>query len=84
MTARSGTIEVNGRISYASQEAWIYSGTVRQNVLFGEAFDEKRYFAVTSACALNHDIEHWEQGDMTLVGERGVVLSGRLIAIRSL
>ena len=28
------------------------------------------------ACALTHDMEQWEFGDRTLVGERGVTLSG--------
>uniref|UniRef100_A0A251T8D9 Putative ABC transporter-like, P-loop containing nucleoside triphosphate hydrolase n=1 Tax=Helianthus annuus TaxID=4232 RepID=A0A251T8D9_HELAN len=29
-----GRIEVNGKVAYASQTAWIQTGTVRENVLF--------------------------------------------------
>ena len=71
-----GSVNINGTISYSPQEAWVFSGTVRQNILFGMEFDEKRYWRVIEACALKHDFAQWEYGDRTLVGERGVSLSG--------
>lgn len=37
-----GTLTVNGTVCYASQEPWIFEGTIKQNILFTEAFDEKR------------------------------------------
>ena len=49
----NGTVKVNGKVSYASQVPWIFSGTVRQNILFAEPFVEDKYKAVISACALN-------------------------------
>ena len=61
---------------YASQEAWIFAGSLRQNVLFGQPYDGERYSRVIKACALDHDIQKLEYGDLTLVGERGVSLSG--------
>ena len=54
----------------------MFSGTVRQNILFGMEFEEERYWNVIKACALKHDLAQWEFGDRTLVGERGVSLSG--------
>ena len=71
-----GNIKVKGTLSYASQEPWIFSGTLRMNVLFGEEFDAERYWNVLDVCALHQDIEKFEYGDQTLVGERGVILSG--------
>ena len=71
-----GSVTIRGAISYSPQEAWVFSGTVRQNILFGMEFDEKRYWSVIEACALKHDFTQWEFGDRTLVGERGVSLSG--------
>ena len=48
----NGNIQVNGKIAYASQLPWIFSGTVRQNILFGQPFDDDKYEAVVNACAL--------------------------------
>lgn len=73
---KSGSIQVNGTISYASQEPWIFAGTVRQNILFGREYEKERYNAVVKACALATDFEQLLDGDRTVVGERGVSLSG--------
>ena len=71
-----GSIKINGTLSYASQEPWIFCGTLRQNVLFGQAYDEERYWKVLQVCALCQDIQKFDHSDLTLVGERGVLLSG--------
>ncbi|RZB39259.1 ABC tran domain containing protein, partial [Asbolus verrucosus] len=71
-----GTLEVEGSLSYASQEAWIFSASVRQNILFGQDLDEEKYQKVIGVCALEHDLSLFPHGDRTLVGERGVMLSG--------
>lgn len=49
---------------------------MRNNILFGEHFDRKRYRDVTKCCALSTDFEQLENGDKTVVGERGASLSG--------
>ncbi|CAL8104285.1 unnamed protein product [Orchesella dallaii] len=71
-----GTCTVNGRTAYASQEAWIFGGNVRQNILFGNEFEESRYNEVVKVCALEDDFKQLPHGDSTIVGERGVALSG--------
>ena len=71
-----GSIKINGTISYAAQEPWIFCGTLRQNVLFGQAYDGDRYWKVLQVCALHQDIQKFDHGDLSLVGERGVSLSG--------
>ncbi|XP_065333029.1 ATP-binding cassette sub-family C member 4-like [Cloeon dipterum] len=63
-------------VSYSSQEPWIFSGTIRENILFGRAFDRRRYNQVLKACCLLPDIKRMRNGDATLVGERGGALSG--------
>ncbi|XP_023166760.2 probable multidrug resistance-associated protein lethal(2)03659 [Drosophila hydei] len=72
----SGTVKVNGTLSYASQEPWLFTGTVRQNILFGLAMDKSRYRQVVKKCALERDFELLPYGDKTIVGERGASLSG--------
>jgi ATP-binding cassette, subfamily C (CFTR/MRP), member 4 len=72
----SGSITVNGVISYASQEPWLFSATVRQNILFGLPMQRDRYREVVRKCALERDFQLFTHGDKTIVGERGVSLSG--------
>lgn len=71
-----GTLEVKGEISYASQEPWLFAGTVRQNILFGLPMDKVRYNNVVNKCALERDFSLFPFGDKTIVGDRGVSLSG--------
>lgn len=71
-----GAININGTISYASQEPWVFAGTVRQNILFGQEYEKERYDAVIKACALVRDFEQLPDGDRTVIGERGTSLSG--------
>ncbi|XP_075236154.1 putative multidrug resistance-associated protein lethal(2)03659 isoform X2 [Lycorma delicatula] len=72
----SGNISVNGRISYTSQEPWLFAGSIRQNILFGEPYEKDRYREITRVCALRTDFEQFPYGDKTVVGDRGVSLSG--------
>ncbi|XP_014258970.1 probable multidrug resistance-associated protein lethal(2)03659 isoform X2 [Cimex lectularius] len=72
----SGSMKVCGKMSYASQDAWLFHGSVRQNILFGEEFNKEKYKKVIRACALKTDFEQLPFGDKTIVGERGVSLSG--------
>lgn len=39
----SGELHINGSISYASQEPWLFTETVRANILFGELYNKERY-----------------------------------------
>lgn len=63
-------------VSYAAQESWCTSDSVRDNILFGEPFEESRYWKVVSACGLEPDLKLFDDGDLTEVGEKGITLSG--------
>ncbi|KAL0104958.1 hypothetical protein PUN28_016534 [Cardiocondyla obscurior] len=76
ITLTEGEVKVNGGISYASQEPWVFGSTVRQNILFGQPYERQRYQKVIKACALSRDFKQFPQGDQTVVGERGSSLSG--------
>ncbi|KAL1490440.1 hypothetical protein ABEB36_013133 [Hypothenemus hampei] len=72
----SGKIKVNGTVSYASQEPWLFAGSVRQNIVFGKELDMDRYHKTIRVCALKRDFSLLPYGDRTIVGERGISLSG--------
>ncbi|GLV41553.1 uncharacterized protein CBL_06782 [Carabus blaptoides fortunei] len=76
LVPHSGSVNVNGAVSYASQEPWLFVSSVRNNILFGQPYDRDRYKRVVHVCALERDLEQLPYGDKTLVGERGVSLSG--------
>ena len=65
-----------GKIAWVGQQPWVFSGTVRDNVLFGEPFDQNRYDLTLQVCDLIKDLQRFPDGDLTVVGERGTVLSG--------
>ncbi|XP_044751806.1 ATP-binding cassette subfamily C member 4-like [Coccinella septempunctata] len=72
----SGTKIVNGSVSYASQEPWVFGASVRQNILFGSEYNKKRYNEVVRVCSLEKDFQQFPEGDLSLVGDRGASLSG--------
>lgn len=72
----SGSVTINGSVSYACQEPWVFSGSVRQNILFGQEMDRRHYDAVVKACDLLKDFESFDNDDLTMIGERGSSLSG--------
>ena len=76
LRSSQGRVEIGGSISYASQEPWLFPGTVRSNILFGQPFEKQKYQEVIKACALLKDFEQLAQGDKTYVGDRGGSLSG--------
>ena len=73
---QNGAITFKGTAVYVPQIAWIFSGTIKENILFGEQYEEWKYNRVIEACSLTEDIEKFPDCDQTIVGERGVVLSG--------
>ena len=73
---RKGSIQVNGKLSYAPQDSWIFGGTIRENILFDSEFDQERYDKVIEVCALERDLKLFADRDESFIGERGIVLSG--------
>lgn len=72
----TGVLKVNGELSYANQENFIFEGSVKNNILFNETYDEARFNQVLAVCGLEKDLELFEFGAETLVGEKGISLSG--------
>ncbi|XP_049962503.1 ATP-binding cassette sub-family C member 5-like isoform X2 [Schistocerca serialis cubense] len=76
MRITSGHVFRDGSCAYVSQEAWIQNATLKENVLFGETFEAKRYYEAVYSCALVEDIKQLPGADETEIGERGINLSG--------
>lgn len=76
MSILKGAVALKGSIAYSSQEPWLQFLSVRDNILFGLEYDEEFYNRVIAACELTNDLEIFPEGDATMVGEKGITLSG--------
>ncbi|XP_069826966.1 ATP-binding cassette sub-family C member 5-like isoform X1 [Dendropsophus ebraccatus] len=65
MTLLEGKVSVNSSIAYAAQQAWIFNASLRENILFGEEYDEEKYNNTLEACCLYPDIQSLPNGDLT-------------------
>lgn len=72
----AGEVRICGSAAYVSQSAWIQSGNIEENILFGSPMDKARYKSVIHACSLKKDLELLSHGDQTIIGDRGINLSG--------
>ncbi|XP_046852739.1 ATP-binding cassette subfamily C member 4-like isoform X2 [Xenia sp. Carnegie-2017] len=72
----NGDVQMAGRVAYVSQQPWVFSGSIKENITFGKDFDQEKYDEVVKVCALKKDIDSFVKGDETLVGDRGINLSG--------
>ncbi|TPX30555.1 hypothetical protein SmJEL517_g05897 [Synchytrium microbalum] len=64
------------KIGYSSQTPWIITGSIKDNIVFGRDWNEERFWEVIHACGMSRDIELFANGADTIIGERGVTLSG--------
>ncbi|XP_061939322.1 ATP-binding cassette sub-family C member 5 isoform X6 [Apis cerana] len=72
----NGCVLREGSCAYVSQQAWIINATFKENILFGNQFDAKRYYQTLTVCSLKEDLNMLPGGDETEIGERGINLSG--------
>lgn len=71
-----GTVQIHGNVAYVAQQTWIMNATVKENIIFGYKYDSNFYEQTIRACALVDDLNVLPDGDETVVGERGISLSG--------
>ncbi|XP_072028464.1 ATP-binding cassette sub-family C member 9-like [Amphiura filiformis] len=79
MTTLQGSVQFHSgyhTVALASQTPWLINESLRDNILFGQPYDQERYESVLEACALLPDIEILPGRDMTEIGEKGINLSG--------
>jgi ABC-type multidrug transport system fused ATPase/permease subunit len=73
-----GDVIVNdkAKVAYCAQEAWLQTLSIRENILFGSTLNEHKYRCVLEACCLVEDLRSLPNGDSTMVGPKGINLSG--------
>jgi ABC-type multidrug transport system fused ATPase/permease subunit len=76
MRRTEGKVTFSGTTSLCAQSPWIQNSTVRENIVFGQPWDEDRYWAAVRDACLEPDLELLEDGDSTEIGEKGINLSG--------
>jgi ATP-binding cassette, subfamily C (CFTR/MRP), member 4 len=76
MEKMSGNVEIKGSVFYVAQEPWIFTSSLKQNILFGKPFDRTKFDKITKACCLDVDLNSFPDGENTIIGEKGVNLSG--------
>eukprot|EP00397_Hematodinium_sp_SG-2012_P003278 GEMP01003286.1.p1 GENE.GEMP01003286.1~~GEMP01003286.1.p1 ORF type:complete len:1499 (+),score=319.19 GEMP01003286.1:58-4497(+) len=69
-------LKVRGQIRIVTQTAWVRSATVKENIIGDELFSPQEYQQTLECCGLTQDLESLPEGDATIVGNRGVMLSG--------
>ncbi|KAH6913154.1 ABC protein [Coprinopsis sp. MPI-PUGE-AT-0042] len=72
----SGTVTFGGKVAYCPQTAWIQNASLRENITFGQPYDEDRYWRAIEDASLLPDLQLLADGDLTEIGEKGVNLSG--------
>ena len=69
--------ELRDQIAFMPQEPFMFAGTVRDNIDFGDtAFTQPQIEETASAASLLATVEEFNEGFDTVVGEKGVILSG--------
>lgn len=80
--------KLRNNIGFVSQEPFLFSGSIRENIVFGEPVAEDKIIEAIKAASLYDTICSFPNGLDTVVGEKGIVLSGgqkqRIVLARAL
>ncbi|KAL8445263.1 hypothetical protein Emag_005152 [Eimeria magna] len=74
--AKSKDLSARAPIGYVPQDPWLCGGTIRENIIFGNVFNLPLYNKVVKACELSKDFASWRNGDLRVIDEGGLDLSG--------
>lgn len=72
-----GKIEVSsGSVAFCDQTPWHMNGTIKDSIVAMSDYDPRWYATVIQACALEEDLGQFPRGDRSVIGSKGVALSG--------
>ncbi|KAI1930027.1 hypothetical protein LOZ60_001286 [Ophidiomyces ophidiicola] len=63
-------------MAYCDQTPWHMNESIRDSIVAVSDFDEQWYATVIRACSLEEDLRQLPRGDRTIVGSKGIALSG--------
>ena len=67
---------INGELSYYSQQPWIISDTLKNNILFFKPLDQEKYLNIIKICQLEKDLELLPYGENTEINSTSSNVSG--------
>ena len=69
--------DLRSRISFMPQEPFLFAGTIRENITFGNTeINDRELIRAAEAVSIYETITSFTDGFETIVGEKGIVLSG--------
>lgn len=63
-------------VAFCDQTPWHMNGTIKESIVSMSQYDPKWYSSVIQACALDEDLSRFPRGDRSVIGSKGVALSG--------
>jgi ATP-binding cassette, subfamily C (CFTR/MRP), member 1 len=77
ISPKSGTVEIGTPfVGYCSQTPWLQNCSIRENIVGANEFDRDWYRSIVRVCSLEEDLSQMPRKDLTIVGSRGITLSG--------
>jgi len=67
---------LRANIALMPQESFLFSGTIRENILMHRNISDAALDNIIRVCSLEQTLEKMDKGLETIVGERGITLSG--------
>jgi ATP-binding cassette subfamily C (CFTR/MRP) protein 4 len=64
------------KVAYCPQAPWIVAGSVQDNITFGKDYNDDRFHETIEACSMTRDLTIFPEHQHSLVGERGITMSG--------
>ncbi|KAJ6151124.1 hypothetical protein N7470_007718 [Penicillium chermesinum] len=72
-----GKVELpSASVAFCDQTAWHMNGTIKDSIVAMSDYDPRWYATVVQACALEEDLGQFPRGDRSIIGSKGVALSG--------
>ena len=68
--------DLYGRVSYISQDAPVFDGTIKENLVFDKEVPKEQMMDALNEVQLSHLVENLEEGLDAEIGEKGTCLSG--------